>query len=102
MKKIKAIVKRTIYSLLVLIGLSIIIFTMARMMPGDPVRMALGARAPEWVVQKMKEASHLDKPIYIQYYFWIKNTLRGDLGVSWLTRRPVIEDIKIFCGAKSL
>lgn len=96
MKKIKAIVKRTIYSLLVLIGLSIIIFTMARMMPGDPVRMALGARAPEWVVQKMKEASHLDKPIYIQYYFWIKNTLRGDLGVSWLTRRPVIEDIKIF------
>jgi len=92
----KTILKRFAYLLIVLLGLSMLIFTLARIMPGDPVRMALGARAPEWVVQRAIEENHLDKPIYVQYYYWFKGILKGDLGFSWVTRRPVIEDIKIF------
>ena len=94
--RIKTIGKRFLYLLFVLIGLSVIIFVMARIMPGDPVRMALGASAPEWVVQRAIEENHLNDPIYKQYYYWFKGILHGDFGFSWVTRRPVIEDIKAF------
>jgi len=93
---IKAIGKRFLYLLIVLLGLSMIIFVLARIMPGDPVRMALGARAPEWVVQKTIEENHLNDPVYEQYYYWFKGILHGDFGFSWVTRRAVIEDIKAF------
>lgn len=95
-QNLKLIAKRFFYLSAVLLGLSMIIFVLARIMPGDPIRMALGARAPEWVVQKAIEENHLDKPVHIQYYYWFKGILKGDFGFSWLTRRPVIEDIKIF------
>lgn len=92
----RTLVKRFVYLLLVLIGLSVLIFTMARIMPGDPIRMALGARAPQWVVEQTIEQNHLNDPIYVQYYYWFKGILHGDLGFSWTTRRPVLEDIKAF------
>jgi len=93
---VKYIIKRTFYLFFVLLGLSIIVFTMARVMPGEPVRMALGTRAPEWVVQKAIEEHHLNEPIYKQYYYWFRNILHGNLGTSWVTGREVIEDIKTF------
>lgn len=98
-KNIKNIVKRLLYILFVLIGLSVLIFILARIMPGDPVRMALGARAPESVIQETIKEHHLDKPIYIQYYYWFKDVLHGNFGRSWVTRGPVIEDIRRFAPA---
>lgn len=91
--------RRTAHSILILLGLSILIFLIARVMPGDPARMALGARAPEDVVQKWREWMHLDDPLYIQYYHWIRNAVRGDLGMSLYTRRNVAIDIKTFLPA---
>lgn len=88
--------KRIIYSLIVLIGLSIITFGLARLMPGNTIRMALGERAPEWVIEKAIKESHLNETIYKQYYYWFKNLLHGNLGSSWFTGRSVIEDIKKF------
>jgi len=97
LRELKKVFKRFIYLLFILLGLSMIIFLLVRVMPGDTVRMALGARAPEWVVQKAIEESHLNDPIYKQYYYWFKNIIiHGDFGTSWVTRRPVIEDIKVF------
>ncbi len=93
---VKYIGKRVFYLLFVLLGLSMIIFAMARIMPGEPVRMALGGRAPEWVVQKAIEEHHLDEPIYKQYYYWFRGILHGDFGTSWVTGRSVLEDVKIF------
>jgi len=84
---------------LVLIGLSILVFTIGRVIPGDPARQALGPRAPEQVVQALKEEMHLDKPYYIQYGIWLKGALRFDLGKSLMTRRPVIQDIREFLPA---
>ncbi|MFQ6090534.1 MAG: ABC transporter permease, partial [Candidatus Bipolaricaulia bacterium] len=49
MRVASLLVRRLIYSIFVLVGLSILIFLIARVMPGDPARMALGPRAPEWV-----------------------------------------------------
>src|SRR5450756_1736734 len=76
--------------LLVLLGLSILVFIIGRVIPGDPARQALGPRAPEEVVQALRVEMHLDKPFVTQYVLWLKGALRMDLGKSLMTRRPVI------------
>ena len=91
--------RRLGYSVFVLIGLSIVVFLIARMVPGDPARAALGPRATEKAVQELRERLHLDEPIYVQYFYWLKSVLQGDFGESLFTRRPVIEDIKEFLPA---
>ncbi len=91
--------KRTVLSLLSLFGLSLIIFTLARIMPGDPARMALGPRAPEELVQKYREMLHLDKPIYLQYYYWLTDFFQGKLGISLTSFREVSVDIIEFLPA---
>ena len=99
MRTIKFIVKRLVYSVFVLVGLSILIFGIARVMPGHPARMALGARAPEWAVERLREEMHLNEPLYVQYYYWAKEALHGDFGMSLVTRRSVANDIKEFLPA---
>ncbi len=77
----------------VLLGLSILIFCISRVMPGDPARLALGPRAPEETVQALREEMHLDEPYITQYFLWLKGAIRLDLGNSLQTRGPVAEDI---------
>jgi peptide/nickel transport system permease protein len=88
--------RRAAHSVFVLLGLSIVIFIISRIMPGDPARMAVGARAPEWVVDNLREQMHLTEPLHVQYYYWLRDALRGDFGISLVTRRPVADDIKEF------
>jgi peptide/nickel transport system permease protein len=96
MRFITFLVRRAIHSIFVLLGLSIVIFIISRIMPGDPARMALGARAPQWVVDNLREQMHLNDPLYAQYYYWLRDALHGDFGISLVTRRPVADDIKEF------
>jgi peptide/nickel transport system permease protein len=93
------LLRRVLYSILVLIGLSMLIFTLARLLPGDPARLALGPRAPEEVVQKYREMLHLDKPIYIQYFYWLNDVFHLSLGQSLVTFRDVSDDIAEFLPA---
>jgi peptide/nickel transport system permease protein len=99
MSLIRFLIRRTIYSLFVLLGLSVVIFIIARIMPGDPARMAVGARAPQWVVDRIHTSMHLDRPLAIQYYYWLRGALQGDFGLSLVTQRPVTNDIKEFLPA---
>ena len=99
MSLIRFVIRRTIYSLFVLLGLSVVIFIIARIMPGDPARMAVGARAPQWVVDRIHTSMHLDRPLAIQYYYWLRGALQGDFGLSLVTQRPVTSDIKEFLPA---
>lgn len=94
MSMLRFLIQRALYSIFVLLGLSIVIFIIARIMPGDPARMAVGARAPQWVVDRLREQMHLDKPIVVQYYYWLRDAVRGDFGLSLITQRPVTNDIK--------
>lgn len=96
MKLLQFIIRRIFHSIFVLLGLSIVIFVIARVMPGDPARVAVGARAPDWVVENLREQMHLNDPLHVQYLFWLRDALRGDLGISLVTRRGVAEDIKEF------
>ncbi len=68
MSMLRFLIQRALYSIFVLLGLSVVIFIIARIMPGDPARMAVGARAPQWVVDRLREQMHLDQPITVQYY----------------------------------
>ena len=90
------LVWRIIHSIFVLLGLSIVIFVIARVMPGDPARMALGARAPQWVVDRVREQMHLNEPLIVQYIYWLRGALRADFGLSLVTQRPVTTDIQEF------
>ena len=88
--------RRAFHSIFVLLGLSILIFVIARVMPGDPARAAVGARAPQWVVDQLREDMHLNDPIHVQYAFWLTDAIQGDFGLSLVTRRGVADDIVEF------
>jgi len=93
------IVKRLLMSIIVLIGLSIVIFCIARIVPGDPARLALGAMATDDAIETFREENHLNKPLPVQYAYWAWGVLRGDFGLSTGTNRPVAKDIKEFLPA---
>jgi len=99
MSMIRFLLQRALYSIFVLLGLSVVIFVIARIMPGDPARMAVGARAPQWVVDRLREQMHLNDPVAVQYYFWLKDAMKGDFGLSLITQRPVTNDIREFLPA---
>ncbi|KPJ68370.1 peptide ABC transporter [candidate division WOR-1 bacterium DG_54_3] len=90
------ILRRLAISIFVLFGLSILIFLIARIVPGDPARMALGPRAPVDVVERLRQQMHLDKPLLQQYGLWLWEVVHGNLGDSLVTRRPVKQDIREF------
>ena len=93
------IAKRLFQGLFVLLGISLLIFIIARIVPGDPARMSLGPRAPQFAVDELRREMHLDQPLPIQYLYWFKGILRGDFGRSINTKRPVIQDIAEFLPA---
>ena len=76
------VLKKAATYIFVLLGLSILIFCISRVMPGDPARLALGARAPEETVQALREEMNLDKPYVTQYFIWLKGAIKMDLGKS--------------------
>jgi peptide/nickel transport system permease protein len=96
MQTVAFITRRAVHSIFVLLGLSIVIFTISRVIPGDPARVAAGARAPEWVVDNLREQMHLNDSLPVQYGFWLSNALQGDFGMSLVTRRDVSQDIREF------
>src|SRR4030067_804060 len=87
------ILKRTGYIVFSLIGLSILVFSLARVLPGDPARMAAGPRASEAVVEQIRKQLRFDRPIYEQYFFWVGDLFHGDLGYSLVTRRSITNDV---------
>ena len=89
-------VKRIGWSLFVLIGLSILIFLIARIIPGDPATMALGTRATPEALEQYRIDNHLREPIPTQYYHWLRGALQGNFGTSTQTRRSVVQDIREF------
>ncbi len=96
MRTIKFLLKRLALSLIVLFGLSVMIFILGRVVPGDPARMSLGANAPQETVDRMRQQMHLDEPLVVQYGYWFSGIIQGDFGKSLYTKRPVIVDLTEF------
>ena len=89
----KYVGKRVLYVIPTLIGLSILIFILSRVLPGDPALMAAGPNAPKWVVEQIRHQLRLDKPLWEQYYYWLVDLFHGDLGYSIYTKRSVTVDV---------
>lgn len=92
-------VRKLAVSIITLLGISLLIFTLARVLPGDPARLALGPRAPEEVVEQYRRALRLHEPLYTQYYYWLVDVLQGRFGISLVTFRDVAVDIVEFLPA---
>jgi peptide/nickel transport system permease protein len=76
------------------LGLLAVTFFIGRVIPIDPVLAVLGDRAPASVVERVREEMGLNKPLYVQFYVYVKAALSGDFGTSVLTTNPVLQDIK--------
>jgi len=76
-----------------LIGISILIFVLTRVLPGDPARLALGPEANEEQVEDLRHALRLDRPLPVQYIWFLQNLVHGKLGKSLVTHRDVAKDI---------
>jgi peptide/nickel transport system permease protein len=96
---VRLLAKRLGTSLIVLIGVSLLIFAIARVIPGDPARIALGPNATADAVAALRERLHLNDPFVAQYGYFLGDLFRGDLGISLYTNRPVMTDIAQFLPA---
>ncbi len=91
--------KRFLSIIITLIGLSVIVFMVSRVAPGDPAKLAAGPDATEEMVQIIQKEFRLDDPLPVQYISYMRGLLRGDFGRSIRTRHQVQEDIRLFLPA---
>lgn len=77
----------------VLLGISVVTFSMLRLIPGNPAQIMLGEHATQEAVAEIRERLGLDEPIHVQYLRYIESVLRLDLGRSIKTNRPVLQEI---------
>jgi peptide/nickel transport system permease protein len=87
------IVRRLALSLFVLFGVSIVVFGLIHLAPGDPARLMLYDTAPEEEVQAMRKTLGLDQPLYLQYWLFLSHAVRGDLGRSLYYKQPALRII---------
>jgi peptide/nickel transport system permease protein len=85
------VVRRLLQTIYIIFALSIIVFVVMRLVPGDPAVMRLGKEATVQALEEERKALGLDKPIYMQYGIWVRNILRGDFGVSWISHQPALD-----------
>ena len=84
------ILRRLAFLVFVILGISILLFFIMYMLPGDPAKAAAGPGARPEQVEALRTKLGLDKPAYIQYLIYLDNLIHGDLGVSIRTHKPVI------------
>lgn len=91
----KFIIRRILISVPTLIGISIVLFSVISLAPGDPFGdIALNPNIPPETQQKLREQLGLDDPVYLRYVKWAGSLVRGDWGVSFVNKRPVWDAIK--------
>lgn len=96
---VRLIVRRLLFLVFVLFGLSLLTFGLSHIIPGDPARLMAGPRASQSTVDKIREQYGLNDPLPQQYVTYVTNLAQGDLGTSFTTRRPVSEDLKRYLPA---
>jgi peptide/nickel transport system permease protein len=91
--KTRYIFRRLLLLIPVLIGVSVIVFSLVRLIPGDPAELLLGEDYTQEAAEELRAEWGLDKPIYIQYLIFLKQLLQGDLGTSIRSGRPVTQEL---------
>jgi peptide/nickel transport system permease protein len=93
------ILRRIVLLVPVLLGLSMMVFAIGRLLPGDPVMLAAGPNASKEEIAALSAEFGLDQPIPVQYWRYLSGLLQGDWGRSLQTRGPVLEDLKVYLPA---
>ena len=86
---VRFLARRLVYSAVVLLGVMIVVFALLQLVPGDPVRNALGTRYTPEAYAALREASGLDRPFLQQFLEYVGGVFTGDLGVSFRNGEPV-------------
>lgn len=87
------IVKRILLIIPIMLGVSVIVFGIMHLTPGDPALLMLGETAPQEQVDAIRQRLGLNEPIYVQYGIWLGRVLQLDLGRSIRSNRPVLNEI---------
>ncbi|MEW5960762.1 MAG: ABC transporter permease [Chloroflexota bacterium] len=87
------ILQRLLTTILVVFGITFVVFMIIQLVPGDPARVVLGVAASEENVQALRERLGLNEPVWQQYGDWLGGLVRGDLGASLVTGQPVTRQI---------
>ncbi len=77
--------------ILVMIGVTVLCFFMLKVTPGDPATAILGVQASPQEVERLRRSLGLDQPWFVQLGIWAGNVMRGDLGISYISKKPVSE-----------
>lgn len=96
MSLLQLVARRFALLVLVLLGVTFVTFTVSHLVPGDPARMMVGQRASEETLARVRAQLGLDQPVLVQYTRYLAGLLRGDLGTSIRTQRPVAADLATF------
>lgn len=89
------ILHRLALALLTLVGVTVVIFLLIRLIPGDPARILAGLLASDDEVRRLRVELGLTQPLYVQYFIFFTGLLHGNLGFSAATRAPVLEEIAL-------
>lgn len=87
------IIRRLVLLLVTLFGVSVFVFGLIRLLPGDAVTMLLQDYAYAENLDALRAKLGLDRPAYIQYWEWLGRVLRGDLGQSLRSRQPIVDEL---------
>lgn len=87
----KFILQRLFLALLTLLGITIIVFSLMHLAPGDPVKIIAGRETDPKIVAAIREEWGFNQPIFIQYFTWLSKAIRGDFGMSFVNRMNVVK-----------
>src|SRR5512147_732520 len=93
MQKFEFFLRRIATSLLVLVGVSIITFFLARVVPSNPAALYIGPKARQEDIDRVTKQLGLDRPLPVQYIVYMQELLHGDLGTSISTKKPITEEL---------
>jgi len=93
---VKYVIRRLLLTIPVILGVTVMTFFLANVLPGDPARMAAGQFANPEQIQQVSERLGLDKPLPVQYFRYLGRLLRGDLGESLTSRQEILAELGKF------
>ncbi len=96
---LRFVLRRLLLLVPVLFGLTVMMFVIARLLPGDPVGLAAGPNATAAEIAAYTREFGLDQPVAIQYWRYLTGLLQGNLGMSIFSRRPVLQDLSTYLPA---
>ena len=99
MPSLRYLIRRLISAVFVLISVSVLVFCASRLIPSDPAALFAGPRPSQEQLELTRAKLHLDRPLHLQYAYYVRDALSGDFGVSFRSRRAISDDIERFLPA---